>query len=87
MRGKQQTIQFHVNDFHHVNPTANDELLTWMNNPYGQHGEVTATHGEKHDYLGMIFEFINGEVEVNMIDYSKSMVAEFTVKFRKDVNQ
>ena len=79
-------MQFHVNDLmsSHVNPRVNDEFLEWLNKTYGALGEVTATRGKVHDYLGMIFEFGNGEVKVNMIDYVKGMLKEFPIKMKRE---
>ena len=84
INGKQNTIRFHVDDLKssHVDPKVNDELLSWLNEKYGQHGDVTATRGKVHDYLGMTFEYGDGEVKVNMIDYVRNMLKEFPLKFK-----
>jgi hypothetical protein len=45
---------------------------------YGKHGEVKATRGKVHDYLGMVFDFsVDGEVMISMVDYMKKFVDEF----------
>ena len=50
---------------------------------YGKHGEVKATCGKIHDYLGMTFDFSEeGKVKVDMLDYMKAMVADFSIKFK-----
>ena len=42
---------------------------------YGQHGEVKATRGPIHDYLGMTFDFSeSGKVKIDMIDYITNMI-------------
>ena len=55
-----------------------------MNKKYGQHVEVKATRGNRHDYLGMTFVFKDGKLEVDMVDYVESMLAEFLMKFDGD---
>ena len=72
INGKQQTIRFHVDDVmsSHVDPRVNDKFLKWLNDKYGSYGEVKATRGPVHDYLGMTFDFSKkGEVKVSMVDY------------------
>jgi hypothetical protein len=45
---------------------------------YGKHGEVKATRGKVHDYLGMIFDYSEpGKVKISMVDYMEKMVDEF----------
>ena len=55
INGKQQTIIFHVDDLmsSHVDSSVNDTFIKWCNKLYGSYGEVVATRGHKHDYLGM----------------------------------
>jgi hypothetical protein len=80
VEGKQQTVRFHVDDLmsSHVSSQVNDEFLVWLNKMYGNHGEVKATRGKIHDYLGMVFDFSQpGEVVISMIDYMKKIVDEF----------
>ena len=78
-------MRFHVDDLmsSHKDKRVNDEFLKWLNDKYGEHGKVTATRGNTHDYLGITFEFGNGEVKVSMIDYIQNMLKEFPVKFKK----
>ena len=59
VHGKQHTVRFHVDDLmsSHVNKKVNDKFLKWLNKKYGTHGEVKATRGDVHDYLGMTFDF------------------------------
>lgn len=78
--GKQHTVQFHVDDLmaSHVNPKVNDKFLVWLNSIYGKYGEVKATRGKVHDYLGMVFDFfVPGKVSVSMKDYMNKLVDEF----------
>jgi hypothetical protein len=80
IQGKQQTIKFHVDDLmsSHVDSKVNDEFLSWLNKLYGKHGEVKATRGKVHDYLGMVFDFsVDGEVTISMTEYMKKLVDEF----------
>ena len=58
-------------------------FLKWLNDKYGEHGDVSATRGNTHDYLGMTFEFGSGEVHANMINYVKGMLEESPKKFKK----
>ena len=85
VRGKQHTVRFHVDDLmsSHVDPKTNDNFLKWLNKMYGSHGEVKATRGKIHDYLGMRFDFSDkGKVKVDMIDYIESMVDEFPITLK-----
>ena len=86
IKGNQQTIRFHVDDLlsSHVDKTVNDEFLKWLNKKYGNLGEVTATRGNKHEYLGMILTFENGNLTVDMCKYVKNMLKGFPIKFNKD---
>ena len=81
---KQHTIRFHVDDLmaSHVDPKVNDKFLKWLNRMYGKYGEVKATRGKIHDYLGMTFDFSQpGKVIIDMIDYISTMVDDFSIKF------
>jgi hypothetical protein len=80
---KRHTVRFHVDDLmsSHVDPKVNDDFLKWLNKMYGSHGEVKATRGKVHDYLGMTFTFRDdGKVEISMVDYITKLVDEFPVK-------
>ena len=82
--GKQHTVRFHVDDLmsSHMDKKVNDQFLKWLNDKYGKHGEVKATRGPIHEYLGMRFDFSEkGKVKVDLIDYINSMLDEFSVKF------
>ena len=83
VEGLQQTIKFHVDDVNssHMLAKVNDEFLVWLNKMYGKHGEVKATRGKVHDYLGMTFDYsVPGKVKVDMTEYMKGMVKDFSVK-------
>ena len=85
IRGKRHTVRFHVDDImaSHMDPTVNDDFEDWLNHLYGSHGKVTTVRGNRHDYLGMTFDFsIKGKVVIDMIDYMKAMVDDFPVKFK-----
>ena len=50
---------------------------------YGGYGEVKATRGKVHDYLGMTFDFSEpGKLKLDMIDYMKAMVDDFSINFK-----
>ena len=75
--GKQHTVMFHVDDLmsSHVDAKVNTEFLAWLNAVYGKHGEVKATRGMIHDYLGMTLDFsVKGKVIVSMKDYMRKLV-------------
>jgi len=85
VQGKQHTIRFHVDDLmsSHKDAQVNTEFLAWMNEKYGKHGEVKATRGKIHDYLGMTFDFSQKrKVMVGMEKYMSAMVDEFSGKLR-----
>ena len=88
--GKQHTVKYHVDDLmgSHVDPKVNDKFLKWLNEMYGHFGEVKATRGPVHDYLGMTFDFSEkGIVKIDMIDYVKGMLDDFPEKLGpKDVS-
>ena len=86
IKGSQHTIRFHVDDVmsSHVDPGVNDEFFKWLNKTYGDHGEVEATRGDTHEYLGMTFDFKDGKLIISMHDYIKDMLEEFPIKFGKD---
>ena len=67
----------------HMDPKVNDDFVKWLNKLYGNHGKVTVTRGDIHDYLGMKFDFsVRGKVMIDMIDYMESMVDDFSIKFK-----
>ena len=81
--GAQQTVRFHVDDLmsSHVNPKVNDKFLKWLNWKYGAHGEVKATRGKVHDFLGMKFDFsMKGKVKVDMRPYVADMIDSVSEK-------
>ena len=85
VNGKQQTICFHVDDVmsSHVDPKTNEKFFKWLNNKYGGYGQVKATCGDVHNYLGMTFDFSDkGKVQVGMVDYIENMIDDFSVKLK-----
>jgi hypothetical protein len=66
---------------------VNDRFEKWLNQKYGKHGKVTATHGKVHNYLGMELDYQKqGELKINMTKYVANMINEFPVKLgKKDV--
>jgi hypothetical protein len=81
VNGSTHTIKFHVDDLKssHIDPTVNDQFLKWLNQKYGQYGEVKATRGKIHDYLGMTFIYYENGVTVDMRDYVKTMLTDFPI--------
>jgi hypothetical protein len=91
VNGKQHTITWHVNDLKssHVDSKVNDEFLKWLTRMYASDeiGEVKATRGKRHDYLGMVLDFKTpGVLELDMTQFIKSMVAVFSVKLTGNVH-
>lgn len=41
----------------HVDKSVNDAFYKWLNDMYGSSGEVVATRGNVHSYLGMTLIF------------------------------
>lgn len=55
---KQQTVRFHMDLMSgHVDKSVNDAFYKWLNDMYGSSGEVVATRGNVHSYLGMTLIF------------------------------
>ena len=85
VKGKQQTVKFHVDDLmsSHMDSTVNNEFLKLLNNMYGKFGEVVATRGKVHDYLGMVLDFRKkGCMIVDMFEYTSKMVDDFKEKYK-----
>jgi hypothetical protein len=75
VNGFTHAVKFHVDDLKssHINPMVNDHSLKWLNHYYGQHGDVNATRGKIHDYLGMKFIYGEEGVTVDMHEYITTM--------------
>ena len=87
INGSQHTVRFHVDDLmsSHVDSKVNDEFAKWLNNKYGEYGEITSTRGKVHEYLGMKIIFKDdGSVEIDMKDYVNEMLQEFPIKFKSE---
>ena len=81
VNGTMQTVKFHVDDLKssHVDSRVNDNFLSWLNSKYGKYGEVKATRGKTHEYLGMKFTYSDDGVIVDMRDYVRSMIEDFPI--------
>ena len=79
VKGSQMTIEFHVDDLvsSHKDPTVDDEFLKFSNKKCGQHAEVKATRGDRHDCLGVTFAFDDGKLEVDMAEHPDSVLEVF----------
>ena len=84
LKGSLMTKRFHVDDClsSHISSKENDNFLKWLKKMYGEHGEVKATRGKKHDYLGMMLIFEDQDVLVDMREYLRKMFEEFPIKFK-----
>ena len=67
----------------HVDPEVNTKFLKWLNSKHGKYGDVNATRGKIHDYLGMQFDYSKpGHVIIGMAKYMKAMVDDFPTKLK-----
>jgi hypothetical protein len=81
VNGSTHTVKFHVVDLKssHIDPKVNGQFHKWLNDKYGQYGEVKATRGKVHDYLGTTFVYGENGVTVDMRDYIKTMLTDFPI--------
>ena len=69
----------------HTDSRVNDELDKWLQENYGEHGEVTIHRGKIHDYLGMQLDYsVKGKVKVGMIEYVSEMLKHFPQTFKEN---
>ena len=67
----------------HKDAKVNNKFEKWLQKKYGGHGKVKAHQGNKHNYLGMVFEYCNdGKVDVDMSSYIQEMIDKFSVKMK-----
>ncbi len=79
-KGPHHTLLFHVDDlkFSHKDSKVNDQFDKWLQENYGEHGEVAIHQGKIHDYLGMEIDFSEkGKVKIGMTEYVESMLEVF----------
>jgi hypothetical protein len=84
-KGSQHTLLFHVDDVKssHKDSKVNDQFDKWLQENYGEHGEVAIHRGKKHDYLGMELDFSEkGKVKIGMTEYIASMLEVFPEKLK-----
>jgi hypothetical protein len=85
-KGLQHTILFHVDDLKssHKDPKVNNQFDKWLQDNYGEHGEVTIHCGRIHKYLGMELDFCceKGKVKIGMIKYVANMLKDFPEKIK-----
>jgi hypothetical protein len=73
----QMTVCWHVDDLNvsHLDPGEVTIFGEWFSATYGV---TVATHqGKVHDYLGMIFDYSEKGMMINMIEYIKSIINNF----------
>jgi hypothetical protein len=67
----------------HKDSKVNDQFDKWLQENYGEHGEVAIHRGKKHDYLGMELDFSEkGKVKIGMTEYVESMLEVFPEKLK-----
>ena len=84
---KKHAFHYHVDDLmsRQVDSKVNDEFAKWLNKMYGKHGAVKVNRGKVQDFMGMVFDFSkSGKVMVNMSDYVKTMIEDFSIKFKQN---
>jgi hypothetical protein len=67
----------------HIDPKVNNQFDKWLQENYGEHGEVAIHQGKIHDYLGMEIDFSEkGKVKIGMTEYVESMLEVFPEKMK-----
>jgi hypothetical protein len=60
---------------------VNDNFDKWLQNNYGEQGEVAIHQGNKHEYLGTKLDFSKkGKVKIGMTKYLEGMLKDFPEK-------
>jgi hypothetical protein len=76
----QMTVSWHVDDLKisHIDSNEVTKFIEWIKEKYGSIGEVNATRGKIHEYLGMKLDYsVQGQVTVDMQDYVTHMIKQF----------
>jgi hypothetical protein len=84
-KGSQHTLLFHVEDLKssHKDSKVNDQFDEWLQENYGENGEVAIHRGKKNDYLGMELDLSEkGKVKIGMTEYVASMLEAFPEKLK-----
>jgi hypothetical protein len=73
---QQSTVLLHVDDIKVLSQIAGEckRLHAALEAKFGK---VTLHEGNKHNYLGMTFEYSNGEVHISMSGYEQSLVKDW----------
>jgi hypothetical protein len=67
----------------HKDSKVNDQFDKWLQENYGEHGEVMIHRGKKHDHLGMELDFSEkGKVKIGMTEYVASMLEVFPERLK-----
>ncbi len=78
INGSQMTLRWHVDDLmiSHTSNEAISQFLRALKDIYGDN--LAENTGKLHDYLGMIFDFLDwDEVKINMTTYLTKVIADF----------
>jgi hypothetical protein len=62
-----------------LNQKVNDQSHKWLNDKYGQYGDVKATRGKIHDYLGMTFNLRRWRRYGGHEDYTTSIINDIPI--------
>ena len=64
----------------HKDKQVNDQFHEWLKLMYGEFGEVKATRGKLHNYLGLLFDFrTKGKFCIDMRKYMRKMVVDLSL--------
>ena len=77
INGKQMTITWHIDDLKisHDNNAVITEVINWLESIYGQ---LDASRGDKHQYLGMDLDYSEtGKVKISMEQFTRKVIMEF----------
>ena len=80
-------LLFHVDDLKssHKDSKVNDQFDKWLQENYGEHGEVAIHQGKIHDYLGMEIDFSEkGKVKIGVTEYVECMLPKKLNEERAD---
>ena len=85
INGKQMTVIWHVDDLKISHQDSNEvtKFIQWIKSKYedANIGKVHTSHGKKHKYLGINFDFSKkGSIKIEMKKYIEDMIKTFPEK-------
>jgi hypothetical protein len=79
INGSQCTILWHVDDLKisHLESSVIEDVVSKLNDTFGQYAPLTAQYGEIHEYLGMTLDLWEpGRVKDILVDYINKLLSE-----------